>query len=110
MLQFSRCRTFEHYADWLAQGLGRPPAKFVRDMILGIHGAKSVNLTDVARALEEGKRLHGKCFRVPQDCDRKAELKSFQVSIDSVEAETGLDFFHLLPDEIENKLERSLER
>ena len=33
------------------------------------------------------------------------ELKSFMVSIDSIESITGIDFFHELPNEIENSLE-----
>lgn len=35
-------------------------------------------------------------------------LQSFAVTIDAVEKETGLDFFPLLPDEMEEKLESSL--
>jgi len=34
-----------------------------------------------------------------------SELKSFVVSIDSIESITGIDFFRGLPDEIENELE-----
>ena len=34
-----------------------------------------------------------------------SELKSFVVSVDSIESITGIDFFHELPDEIENRLE-----
>ena len=34
-----------------------------------------------------------------------SELKSFVVSVDSIESITGIDFFHKLPDEIENELE-----
>lgn len=34
-----------------------------------------------------------------------SELKSFVVSVDSIESITGIDFFHELPDEIENSLE-----
>ena len=34
-----------------------------------------------------------------------SELKSFMVSIDSIESITGIDFFHELPNEIENSLE-----
>ncbi len=32
-------------------------------------------------------------------------LKLFVVSVDSIESITGIDFFHELPDEIENRLE-----
>ena len=34
-----------------------------------------------------------------------SELKSFVVSVDSIESITGIDFFHELPSEIENRLE-----
>ena len=34
-----------------------------------------------------------------------SELKSFVVSVDSIESVTGIDFFHELPDRIENELE-----
>jgi|TARA_R110000782_G_scaffold1119_1_gene4073 endonuclease G, mitochondrial len=35
-------------------------------------------------------------------------LNKFIVSIDSVEQMTGIDFFHQLPDSIENKIEKSV--
>jgi len=34
-----------------------------------------------------------------------SELESFVVSVDSIESVTGIDFFHELPDRIENELE-----
>ena len=37
-----------------------------------------------------------------------SELKSFIISVDSIESITGIDFFHELPDEIENKLESEI--
>jgi endonuclease G len=36
------------------------------------------------------------------------EIKSFVVSVDSIELITGIDFFHELPDEIENRLESKI--
>ena len=36
---------------------------------------------------------------------RDADLDAFGVSIDEIEARTGLDFLHELPDEIEDLLE-----
>jgi endonuclease G len=45
-------------------------------------------------------------FIMPQaPVSRDAELEAFQVSIDEIEARTGLDFFHDLPDEIEDAVE-----
>ena len=37
-----------------------------------------------------------------------SELKSFVVSVDSIESITEIDFFHELPDEIENELESKI--
>ena len=37
-----------------------------------------------------------------------SELKSFVVSVDSIESITGIDFFHELPEEIENELESKI--
>jgi endonuclease G len=38
-----------------------------------------------------------------------SSLKSFAVSIDEVERRTGIDFYHLLPDEIENQIESTID-
>ncbi|MCD8260728.1 MAG: DNA/RNA non-specific endonuclease, partial [Bacteroides sp.] len=38
----------------------------------------------------------------------RGKLQEYMVTIDSVETITGIDFFHLLPDEIEKKLESTL--
>jgi len=39
----------------------------------------------------------------------KSSLQSFAVSIDEVERKTGIDFYHSLPDEIENQIESSID-
>jgi len=39
----------------------------------------------------------------------KSSLQSFSVSIDEVERRTGIDFYHALPDEIENQIESSID-
>lgn len=44
-------------------------------------------------------------FIVPNETSRK-EIFSFAVSVDTVEALADCDFFHLLPDEEENRLEK----
>ncbi|MDW8295380.1 MAG: DNA/RNA non-specific endonuclease [Raineya sp.] len=46
----------------------------------------------------------GIAFIVP-NVNRKENYRKYQVSIDEVEKETGLDFFHLLPDELEERIE-----
>lgn len=43
---------------------------------------------------------------VLQNRDDNSQLRSRMISIDSVEAITGIDFFHLLPDNIEEPMER----
>ena len=55
-----------------------------------------------------GPELKGIGFLIP---NRKASssLESFAVSIDKVEQATGINFFHSLPDEIENTIEASLD-
>lgn len=48
----------------------------------------------------------GIAFIVP-NINKKENYRKYQVSIDEVEKETGLDFFHLLPDDLEEKIESS---
>jgi hypothetical protein len=46
------------FARDLAFGLGKVSAKFVEDALVGIYLAKSVNLTEVAHALDENIAIH----------------------------------------------------
>ena len=46
-------------------------------------------------------------FIFPQNAKVKASLMQFVTTIDEVEAQTGIDFFHKLEDDFENKLEAS---
>ena len=46
-------------------------------------------------------------FILPNEKGKKP-LKEYTVSIDEVEERTGIDFFHELPDKIENELEESV--
>lgn len=50
--------------------------------------------------------IKGIGFIIPNAASQK-ELKTFAVSIDSVEQLTGIDFFPLLPDAVENALEKT---
>lgn len=52
------------------------------------------------------KEERGIAFIVPNK-NIKENYRKYQVSIDEVEKETGLDFFHLLPDDLEEKIESS---
>ncbi|MGI9232491.1 MAG: hypothetical protein ACR2RD_02575, partial [Woeseiaceae bacterium] len=52
--------------------LGRVGFKFVRNMLVGIQRARSVNLTDVAKGLNEGIRLHATHKRLSRNLDNPA--------------------------------------
>ncbi len=58
MIRFDECKTIDDYAAWLTVGFGSPRAKFIRDMLYGIHNTRSVRLADIARALNEPSELH----------------------------------------------------
>ena len=46
------------FCETISQGLGKVAARFVRDMVVGIHRSRSVRLMDVARILDENIPLH----------------------------------------------------
>ena len=46
------------FCEKISQGLGKVAARFVRDMVTGIHRSRSVRLMDVARILDEKIPLH----------------------------------------------------
>lgn len=49
--------------------LGRVGFKFVRDMLVGIQRTRSVNLTDIAKGLDENIRLHATHKRLSRNLD-----------------------------------------
>ena len=51
----------------LARGLGMVPARFVQEMIVGIHRAQSLHLTDIARSLGEDVELHATLKRLSRN-------------------------------------------
>ncbi len=51
----------------LTQGLGVVPARFVKEMIVGIHRAQSLHLTDIARSLGEDVELHATIKRLSRN-------------------------------------------
>jgi hypothetical protein len=53
----------------LGHNLGRVGNKFVSSMLLGIHRTRSVNLTNIARGLNEGIRLHATHKRLSRNLD-----------------------------------------
>jgi hypothetical protein len=60
-------KTIEEFAGWLAEGLDRPTAKFLENMLRGIHTSKSIKLANVARALGESSDLHATCNRLSRN-------------------------------------------
>lgn len=46
------------FCETMSQGLGKVAARFVRDMVSGIHRSRSVRLMDIARILDEKIPLH----------------------------------------------------
>lgn len=56
--------------------------------------------------IDANKTLHSLAFIFPQNAKSKANLMKFITNIDTIENQTGFDFFWQLPDPIENKLEQ----
>ena len=59
-------------SDELGYDLGRVGYKFVRDMLVGIQRTRSVNLTDIAKSLDENIRLHATHKRLSRNLDNPA--------------------------------------
>ncbi len=67
----------DDFAQYLCSGelgadLGRVGYKFVRDMLVGIQRTRSVNLTDIAKSLNENIRLHATHKRLSRNLDNPA--------------------------------------
>ena len=60
----------EKFAQSLGVGLGKVSSKFVQDAILGIHKARSVNLTAIASVLQENIELHATHKRLSRNLGR----------------------------------------
>ena len=59
-------------SEGLGPDLGRVGYKFVRDMLVGIRRTRSVNLTDIAKGLQEDIRLHATHKRLSRNLDNPA--------------------------------------
>ena len=57
--------------------------------------------------VEEGGDPRALAFIMPRKDERVDELRGFLTTVDEIESRAGLDFFHLLPDSVENALERT---
>ena len=53
----------------LGANFGRVGGKFVSNMLVGIHRTQSVNLTNIAKGLHEGIRLHATHKRLSRNLD-----------------------------------------
>lgn len=98
-------------SERLGPGLGRVGYKFVRNMLEGIHRTKSVNLTEVAKGLNENIRLHATHKRLSRNLDN-SELATnlsdrlLDLGAASVKADTRL-IVHLY--ELNKKYARKVE-
>jgi hypothetical protein len=74
MARFKHNVTLDEFAEFLCSDrlgpdLGKVSYKFIRSMLIGIHRSRSVNLTDVARGLQEGISLHATQKRLSRNLD-----------------------------------------
>ena len=59
------------FSAQLSRGLDRVAARFIQQMIVGIHRARSVHLTDIARSLGEDVELHATHKRLSRNLSRQ---------------------------------------
>ena len=64
------------FSAQLNKGLRQAPARFVQEMIVGIHLAQSLHLTDIARSLREDVNVHATHKRLSRNLGKK-ELIDF---------------------------------
>ena len=64
------------FSAQLNKGLRQAPARFVQEMIVGIHLAQSLHLTDIARSLGEDVNVHATHKRLSRNLGKK-ELIDF---------------------------------
>ena len=60
------------FCEKISQGLGKVAARFVRDMVIGIHRSRSVRLMDIARILDEKIPLHATHKRLSRNLAKAA--------------------------------------
>jgi hypothetical protein len=65
------CKTIDQFVTRLSDGLGKRPAKFVQDMIIGIYRARSVNLTEITAVLGEDISQHATHKRLSRNLTRE---------------------------------------
>ena len=65
----------------LGGDLGRVGYKFVRDMLIGMQRTRSVNLTDIAKSLNENIRLHATHKRLSRNLDNPALARLWRITL-----------------------------
>ena len=88
-------RQLEEFLDKLCLDIGRVEQKFVRAMVGGIFRARSINLTHVARALDEGISLHATHKRLSRNLNNSQlqgvlSQRLLQLGVESVDTDTRL--------------------
>ncbi len=58
--------------------------------------------------IQDGDEFKMEAYIIPASAG-KEDYKKYRVSVDQIEKRTGIDFFYLLDDALENKLEASVE-
>ena len=69
------------HRDYMADSVGRVGYKFLADMLDGIQKTRSVNLTTIARGLNESIRLHATHKRLSRNLDDAEILSAFSRAV-----------------------------
>ena len=69
------------HKDYMADSVGRVGYKFLADMLEGIQKTRSVNLTTIARGLNESIRLHATHKRLSRNLDDAEILSAFSRAV-----------------------------
>ena len=69
------------HKDYMADSVGRVGYKFLADMLDGIQKTRSVNLTTIARGLNESIRLHATHKRLSRNLDDAEILSAFSRAV-----------------------------
>ena len=69
------------HKDYMADSVGRVGYKFLADMLDGIQKTRSVNLTTIARGLNENIRLHATHKRLSRNLDDAEILSAFSRAV-----------------------------
>ncbi|MDQ7091650.1 MAG: DNA/RNA non-specific endonuclease [Methylococcales bacterium] len=103
-----------NYFTQLSDGVWVTTGPIFKDSKTYLNNASTVVIPDAFYKIFAIQSKQGNpkflAFLVPQTVKGNEPLTQFVVSIDTIEAATGLDFFHELEDSLENKLEAEINR